>query len=128
MCIPVAASDAVSPACDAAGLSFRRARGSGVEHPWLFGTNSESSGSVARTISIARLVWPPELDLLAEGLAVSGETFARRNSGLDLRAFVAQVFRVMATETPLGLHGSHCPPLMGEVSRSLDRPKAAKSI
>jgi len=96
--------------------------------PSFSGTSPKSTGSVARTIAVARLVWPPELDLLAEGLAVSGETFARRNSGLDLRAFVAQVFRVMATETPLGLHGSHCPPLMGEVSRSLDRPKAAKSI
>jgi len=119
---------AVSLAYDAAGFRFGATRGSGGEHSQFFGANAESSDSVARTIPIAHLVSLPELDLLAEGLAVSGQTFARRNSGLNLRGFVAQVFRVMATEVPLGLQGSHCPPSMGEVSRLLDRPRAANRI
>ena len=64
---PLLLRGAVSLACDAAGFSFGATRGSGTEHPQFFETCPESSGSVARTISIARLVSPPELDLLAGG-------------------------------------------------------------
>ena len=70
MCIPVAASGAASPACDAAGFSIGATRGSGAEHPRLSRTSPEFAGSVARTIAVARLVWPPELDLRAEHLAL----------------------------------------------------------
>ena len=73
-------------------------RGGGVEHSQFFGTSAESSGSVARTIAVARRVSHPELDLLDEGLAVSGETFARRNSGLRLKESTEQFFRIMAKE------------------------------
>jgi len=70
VCIPVAAVGAASPACDAAGFSIGATRGSGAEHPRLSRTSPEFAGSVARTIAVARLVWPPELDQRAEHLAL----------------------------------------------------------
>lgn len=102
---PLLLRGAVSPACDAAGFSFGATRGSGAEHPQFFGANTESPGSVARTISIMCVVSHPELDLLAEGLAVSGETFARENLELRLNASTGQAWRILTTNAPPGIQG-----------------------
>jgi len=128
VCIPVAASGAASPACDAAGFSIGATRGSGAEHPRLSRTSPEFAGSVARTIAVARLVWPPELDLRAEHLALSGEALARENLRLRLKASTGQVFRILATEARSEIKGRHRPASMGEVWTSLHQPKVASNI
>ena len=102
---PLLLRGAVSPACAAAGLSFRSSRGSGGEHPRLFRKESESSGSVAREISIARVVSHPEQDLRAEHLALRGEAFAQGNLGLRLKASTGQVWRIVATNALPGIQG-----------------------
>ena len=104
------------------------AHGGDAEQPRLFGASPESSGSVARTISIARMVSHPGPDLRAEHLALRGEAFARGNLGLRLKASTGQVFRILATETRPGIKGRHPPPPMGEVWRSLHQPRAASNI
>jgi len=91
-------------------------------------TSPEFAGSVARTIAVARLVWPPELDLLAEGLAVSGETFARHNLRLRLKASTGQAFRISATEARSKIKGQRRPASMREVRTSLHQPKVASNI
>ena len=90
-------------------------RGGGVEHSQFFGTSAESSGSVARTISSARMVSHPEPDLRAEDLALRDEAFAQGNLDLRLKASTGQVSRILATEARPGIKGRRLPPPTGEV-------------